>query len=96
MSFCMYWHGKPFKDAWTALLQALGYSLNVIRSLDEAKPFYRNIFIIRPAALVKLMELMVRAMDIAENNQQVKQLLQKDAKYKEVFRYDYLCWKLLI
>ena len=56
----------------------------MIRSLDEVKPFYRNIFIIRPAALVKLMQFMDRAMYVAENNLKVKELLQKDAKYKEV------------
>eukprot|EP01036_Dinobryon_divergens_P027187 gene27187-35916_t len=83
MSFCMYWHGKPFKEAWTALLNSLGYSTALIRSLDEVKPFYRNIFIIRPAALVKLMQFMDRAMYVAENNLKVKELLQKDAKYKE-------------
>lgn len=84
MSFCLYWHGKPFKEAWTLLLLKLGYSHATIRGLDESKPFYRNIFIIRPNALKKLTAFMERAMTVAETDPAVKALLEKDAKYKEV------------
>jgi hypothetical protein len=83
MSFCLYFHGKPFKAAWDALLVELGYSLPLIRSLDEMKSFYRNIFIIKPKVLKELMTFMSRAMHIAAHNPTVKALLQVDAKYKE-------------
>jgi hypothetical protein len=83
MSFCLYFHGKPFKAAWDALLLELGYSLAVIRSLDEMKSFYRNIFIIKPKVLKELMLFMARAMHVATHNSAVRALLEVDARYKE-------------
>jgi hypothetical protein len=47
------------------------------------KSFYRNIFVIKPAVLKKLMLFMTRAMHIATTNPTVKALLSVDAKYKE-------------
>lgn len=83
MSFCLYHHGKPFRAAWDALLAELGYSISLIRSLDEMKSFYRNIFIIKPKVLKELMHFMSKAMHIAATNPSVRALLQADARYKE-------------
>jgi len=83
MSFCLYFHGKPFRAAWDALLLELGYPLPVIRSHDEMKSFYRNIYVIKPKALKELTIFMYRAMDIAQNNPAVKALLEVDSRYKE-------------
>ena len=83
MSFCLYHHGKPFRAAWDALLVELGYSLSLIRSLDEMKSFYRNIFIIKPKVLKELMMFMSKAMHVATHNPAVRELLQVDARYKE-------------
>lgn len=83
MSFCLYHHGKPFRAAWDALLVELGYSLAVIRSLDEMKSFYRNIFIIKPKVLKELMVFMSKAMHIVATNPAVRELFQVDSKYKE-------------
>lgn len=83
MSFCLYHHGKSFRAAWDALLVELGYSVALIRSLDEMKSFYRNIFVIKPAVLKQLMAFMSKAMHIATHNTAVRELLQVDSKYKE-------------
>lgn len=83
MSFCLYFHGKPFRAAWDALLVELGYSIPLIRSLDEMKSFYRNIFIIRPKVLKELMVFMSRAIHIVSTNSAVRALFEVDAKYKE-------------
>ena len=83
MSFCTYFHGKGFKLAWDALLTELGYSLEVIRSLDETKAFYRNIYIMKPNILWKLSQFMNKAMNIVTNNETIRLLFEKDAHYKE-------------
>ena len=83
MSFCLYFHGKQFRTAWDALLLELGYTIEIIRSHDEMKSFYRNIFIIKPKILKELMGFMSRAMHIATTNPMVKELLQVDSQYKE-------------
>jgi hypothetical protein len=83
MSFCLYFHGPGFKLAWDALLLELGYSVTTIRSLDEAKPFYRNIFIMKPVVLKQLSEFMARAMDVVTNNEKVRSLFQQNSNYKE-------------
>lgn len=83
MSFCLYWHGEPFRTAWDALLTEMGYNISTIRSLDEAKPFYRNIYIIRPAVLQGLTAFMTRAMAIAAESPRVKAALSANSNYKE-------------
>lgn len=83
MSFCMYFHGKPFRRAWDALLTELGYSLPLIRSLDEMKSFYRNIYIISTPMLRELTQFMSRAIHVASTNEHVKELLAQDSGYKE-------------
>lgn len=83
MSFSSYHHGKGFRQCWDAILKAIGFSNDSIRALDEHKPFYRNIFIIRPAALEMLVDRMCAAMSIAVNDPIVAELLQQDSKYKE-------------
>lgn len=83
MSFCKYWHGNDYAHAWYALLQAMGYDLNTIKKYDEYKPFYRNIYLIKPKILNELMFFMQKAMKIAQENKEVKNLLAKDSKYKE-------------
>lgn len=55
----------------------------VIKQWDEMKPFYRNIYIARPVVLQSLLTFMGRAIAIAETNEQVRSLLQKDSSYKE-------------
>lgn len=60
----LYWHGPSFKTAWDALLLKLGYTIERIRQFDQAKPFYRNIFIAKPLVLLKLSKLMQNAMRI--------------------------------
>ena len=45
-----------------------GYSESVITSLNNIKPFFRNVFVIKPSALIKITILMKKAIDIAMNN----------------------------
>ncbi len=83
LSFAAYWHGKTFRPAWYGILTAMGYRTETIQGLDESKPFYRNIYIIKSRILASLVQDMSRAMDIAETDSKVADLLNVDSKYKE-------------
>lgn len=82
MSFTMYFHHQPFKDAWYALLKALGYTEQQISTYEEVKPFYRNVYIIKPAVLTGLMNFMSDAIKVATSDTHVAALLSKDSTYK--------------
>lgn len=77
----LYWHGPTFKVAWDGLLTKMGYSIDTIRKFDQHKPFYRNIFIAKPRVLLKVSELMERAMRLVVEDKEVAKLFEIDAKY---------------
>jgi hypothetical protein len=83
ISFCTYWHGNNFKIAWYELLQGLGYPTEVIQKYEEIKPFYRNIFIIKPLVLKDLQLFMLKAIQLVKQRKDIYQLLSKDSNYKE-------------
>ena len=97
MSFSLYFHKQPFKDAWDALLLEMGYSETMIRKYDETKPFFRNIFIIKPKVLDGLISFMSKAIDVVSTNERVRALFSKDSTYREgsievarrIFKTDY-------
>lgn len=83
MEFSMYFHKKEFRTTWDTLLKSLGYSVAQIRAQDDMKGFFRNIFIIRPDLLSKLVTFMNRAIDLGNNDETVKAQLERNAHYKE-------------
>lgn len=83
MGFSLYFHKQGFKDAWDALLTALGYSMDVIRKHDEMRAFFRNVFIVKPDVLEGLVTFMQKAIHIATTDQVIGDLLRKDSHYKE-------------
>ena len=83
MSNCLYWHKKGFKLAWDALLGAMNYSYPSIRQHYEMKPFFRNVYIIKPSVLEGLIKFMKTALLVAQQDKHVAALLAKDSHYKE-------------
>lgn len=83
MEFSTYFHKKEFRTTWDTLLKSLGYSVQQIRAQDDMKGFFRNIFIIRPDLLSKLVTFMNRAMDLGLNDATVKAQLERNAHYRE-------------
>jgi len=83
MEFSTYFHKKEFRTTWDTLLKSLGYSVSQIRAQDDMKGFFRNIFIVRPDLLSKLVSFMNRAMDLGFNDPDVKMQLERNAHYRE-------------
>lgn len=81
MPMTLYFHGEDFLIAWNGILVALGFSMKDINYFTNINPFYRNVYIIKPDLLKKLMLFMQKAMTVAETDPKVKALLEKDAKY---------------
>ena len=81
MPMTLYFHGEDFLIAWNGILEALGYSMKDINYFTAINPFYRNVYIIKPQLLQKLVAFMQKAMKVAETDPKVKSLLEKDAKY---------------
>lgn len=82
MSNCLYWHKKPYKRAWDAVLAALNYTSADIRRHDEMKPFFRNVAVFRADVLARLSAWMARAMEAAARPP-LSALLAHDSNYKE-------------
>lgn len=83
MGFSTYFHKVTFKEAWDGLLQALGYSNDIIRKYDEHKPFFRNVYVVRPSVLEGLVDFMIKAINMAQTDAKIIGLLSKDSHYKE-------------
>lgn len=81
MPMTLYFHGEDFLLAWNGLLEAMGFKMSDINYFTAINPFYRNIYIIKPYLLQKLMAFMQKAMIVAQTDPKVKALLEKDAKY---------------
>jgi hypothetical protein len=75
------YHSPVFLQVWNLLLRSLGYSQKTIEKFYYIKGFYRNAFMIKPTVLKKLILFMQQAMYLAENNQEIKQLLSSNAYY---------------
>lgn len=75
------YHHEPFKLAWDALLQELGYNQTYIEGFYNMRAFYRNVFIIKPTILEMLIEFMNRALNVAQSNHRIQALLQENAHY---------------
>jgi hypothetical protein len=81
MTTSVKYHTIWFLRAWNALLLAMGFEQEIIIKYANIHAFYRNIYIITPKKLQQLMHFMQQAMNIAETNEKVKQLFNKDAHY---------------
>jgi hypothetical protein len=75
------YHRLAFKVAWDSILLEMGYNQTHIEQLYTMKAFYRNVFIIKPTVLERLVDLMNRALYIAQSNEKIKKQLRADAYY---------------
>eukprot|EP00981_Chlorochromonas_danica_P014620 scaffold8452_cov185-Ochromonas_danica.AAC.2 len=75
------YHTENFRIAWDNLLLELGFNQSTIEQHYTMKAFYRNVFIIRPSVLVKLTLFMNKALQVAEKNPRIRNLLRHDAHY---------------
>lgn len=77
-------HGhESFAAAWTKLLEKMNYTKTEINRLWKVRPFYRNAFICKPTVLVKLMDFMGQAMDIALSDKSIYNLLSIPTSYAD-------------
>jgi hypothetical protein len=74
-------HGHDFTIAWDMLLQALGYNLTQIRSVDYTYPFFRNSFIGKPSWMAKYSVFVNQAMDMVIYNETISSLFAVNANY---------------
>jgi len=74
-------HGVIIIKAWDLLLLKMGYSLKDIRSFDDKKPFFRNIFIIKPMFLLQLSGLMRKAMNTIRADKELSEYFASDSSY---------------
>ena len=79
----IYYHSINFKIAWDALLLEMGYNLNIINKFEQEyyNGFYRNAYIAKKDIYLKLESCMIKAMDIAQENEKVAQLIEVNAQY---------------
>ena len=74
-------HGFTIIKAWDLLLLKMGYSIKEIRNFDDKKPFFRNIFIIKPMFLLQLSRLMRKAMSTINADKELSEYLASDSFY---------------
>jgi len=75
-------HGLIIIKAWDLLLLKMGYSMKEIRDFDDKKPFFRNIFIIKPMFLLQLSKLMHKAMNTINNDKELSEYFASDSSYE--------------
>jgi hypothetical protein len=75
------WHGDNFRPTWFSLLSKMNYTTQDIEKYSNVRPFFRNVFVIKPLILKKLMTFMQQAILIAKNDREIKLRLKSDAHY---------------
>jgi hypothetical protein len=75
-------HGDNFRLTWFSLLSKMNYTTQDIEKYSNVRVFFRNVFIIKPLILKKLMTFMQQAMLIAKNDREIKRILKSDSRYK--------------
>jgi hypothetical protein len=93
-------HEIEFREVWDALLNALGYSMERIRELDDIEVFLRNSFIAKPAWMKTACRFMTKAMKTTVANGSVLSLMQRNAHYgsatpkvaMKIFKTTYYQW----
>jgi hypothetical protein len=86
-----------------AISNIIGYDISRIREFDKAKPFFRNIFIIKPQILLEISKFIEKAMKVITSDSnlsllfKVKRTSSSKDKRKKLFdaslnpmKYDYL------
>ena len=84
-------------------INIIGYDISRIREFDKAKPFFRNIFIIKPQILLEISKFIEKAMKVITSDSnlsllfKVKRTSSSKDKRKKLFdaslnpmKYDYL------
>lgn len=90
-------HGPDATYAWNSLLIGMEFTITQLEVCNYLYAFWRSAYLIRPTVLRKLTELMVKAMNLVEDNADLTEAFVKDARYskgsevvaKQVFNTSY-------
>ncbi len=73
-------HHPSFINIWEKLLLLMNYNINDILSL-KIPVFYNNYFMAKPEWIIKYIDFYKKVIDIMENNNDIKYLLNQNSAY---------------
>lgn len=76
------YHGEDFSKAWFSIMNELHISASLLEKCNQMYPFYRNLYMIKPHILERLMTNMGNIFHVTVENQKIKSLVEKDAHYQ--------------
>jgi hypothetical protein len=76
------YHGEDFSNAWFSIMKELNIEDNDLTKCNDMYPFYRNLFMVKPHYLERLVHSMIKIFKAISENKRLATLITKDAHYR--------------